>query len=71
MERQVQEILPAHVQQAVDEAWAICLEREAATWKAARRARGSVDHAGVYMARPHGRSILRVPRTLLRSDASR
>jgi len=47
----MQEILPSHVQQAVDEAWAVRLEQQAAVWKAARLGRGSVDQAGVLVVR--------------------
>ncbi len=51
----MQEVLPPHVQQAVEEAsgeaWAFNLEQQVVAWKMARHARSSVDHAGVLVVR--------------------
>jgi hypothetical protein len=52
----MQEILPSHVQQVVDEAWAVRLEQQAVIWKAARLGRGSIDQAGVLVVRRPVRS---------------
>ena len=67
----MQEVLPPHVQQAMDEAsdeasgeaWAVNLEQQAAAWKTARHTRKNVDHAGVLVVRrpvrhPAGRAAL-------------
>lgn len=60
----MQEVLPPHVQQAMDEAWAVNLAQQAVAWKTARHTRNSVDHAGVLVVRrpvrhPAGRAALR------------
>ena len=59
----MQDVLPSHVQQAMDEAsgeisgeasgeaWAANLEQQVVAWKTARHARRSVDHAGVLVVR--------------------
>ncbi len=65
METFMQEILPPHVQQAIDEAWTVNLEQQAAAWKAARSERRSVNEAGVFVVR---RSVRRP--MAARSDAS-
>ena len=63
----MQELLPPHVQQAMDEAsaCAVSLEQQAAAWKTARQTRSRVDHTGVLVVRrpvrqPAGRAALRV-----------
>ncbi len=54
----MQEILPSHVQQAIDEAWAANLERQAEAWKTARSGRRGINDAGVFVVRrPVRRSI--------------
>jgi hypothetical protein len=68
----MQEFLPSHVQQAMDEAsgeasgeaWAANLAQQAAAWKTARHTRSNIDHAGVLVVRrpvrhPAGRAALR------------
>ena len=58
METLMQEILPPHVQQAIDEAWAVNLEQQAAAWKAVRSERKSVNDGGVFVVRrPVRRSV--------------
>jgi hypothetical protein len=51
----MQDVLPPHVQQAMDEAsgeaWAVNLEQQVAAWKTARHTRRSVDHAAVLVVR--------------------
>jgi hypothetical protein len=65
----MQELLPSHVQQAMDEAsgdaWAANLAQQAAAWKTARQTRSNTDHTGVLVVRrpvrqPAGRAALRV-----------
>ena len=53
----MQEVLPPHVQEAIDEAWAANLEQQAVAWRAARPGR-SVNEAGVFIVRrPARRSM--------------
>jgi hypothetical protein len=51
----MQEVLPSHVQQAMDEAWVANLEQQVLAWKTARHPRHSVDHAGVLVVRRSAR----------------
>jgi hypothetical protein len=58
----MQEVLPPHVQQALDEApaeaWAVNLAQQAVAWKAARVSRRSVDHADVLVVRRPARRLV-------------
>jgi hypothetical protein len=67
----MQELLPPHVQQAMDEAsaWAVSLEQQAAAWKTARQTRSRVDHTGVLVVRRPARHP--VSRTALHASDRR
>ncbi len=43
----MQEMMPPHVRQAVDEAWVASLEQQARVWRAARSERKSATDSGV------------------------
>jgi len=56
----MQEFLPPHVQQAIDEAWAVNLEQQAEAWKVARSRQRTVNSVGVLVVRrPARRSLFR------------
>lgn len=59
----MQEILPPHVEQAINEAWAVTLEQQAAAWKAARSESRSVTEAGVFVIRRPARRRMAAPST--------
>ena len=53
------ELLPPHVRQALDEAWAAKLEEQANVWRNTRAERQCVSTAGILVVRRSKRGIVK------------